>query len=269
MYIHSSFKFINQQEPIKYYKGLLKEISKVNTRRTNKFTVLSLYGALNCIDGIKYGLKTNTFIASQYGVISGVLKVAESLNDEHQIVMPFDFLNINGNNAGFIISETLNISNQNHLITSNELSFEKTVQLAFHKSKDDIEFEALIGGVDESVKNIPNYKDYIIHNELESCDGSCWIYCSNKKENSIAKIDEVKEFNSKKDLDSYISNNTFSKIEYNHIYKTTEDIEYNPSKFYGTQSASEIIDLIRSDDTNSLFVSKNTNGVYLTIKIIS
>ncbi len=273
MYIHSTYKFLHQNENGQFYKKLLKEISTINLRRANKFNVLSVYGALKCISGINYK-NPNIYIGTEYGVISGVLKVIESLNDEHQIVMPFDFLNINGNNAGFNISEAINTTGESFLTTSNNFSFEKTLQFAFHKSSINNNFEALIGGVDESLECIENYKEYVINNNLKSYDGSCWLYCSKIKENAIAKVEAIEEFISISYLNNYLENNKFNMIGLNHIAKNNKKLKLNYNNiyqnnqlyYYGTQAISDIIDLLNYTN-NVAYISQDKSGKFILIRL--
>ena len=42
MYIHSKYKFTHKNESTQYYKKLLKEISSINMRRSNKFNILRI-----------------------------------------------------------------------------------------------------------------------------------------------------------------------------------------------------------------------------------
>ena len=269
MYIHSTYQFLHKNETASFYKKLLKEISSINLRRSSKFNILSVYGAVNCLNNINYSSNTSIYIATQYGVISGVQKVVNSLNDQHQIVMPFDFLNVNANNAGFNIAKALNIDNENYLLTSNDFSFEKTLQTAFNKSKHNNKFEAIIGGVDESLTDIDNYQSYVTLNNIPSFDGSCWLYCSKIKENSIAKIDSVLEFKNKEEIENYIKNNNFDKIEYNYIEKIDKNPNYQISSIYGTQSAYDIIDLTTHNRGKLLYISKDRNGRFIAILFIN
>jgi hypothetical protein len=253
MYIHSTYKFQHANETAQYYKKLLKNISNLNLRRSNKFNVLSVYGALNCMKGIIPKKNINIYIGTEYGVVSGVQKVVKSLTETQSMVMPFDFLNINGNNAGFNISKALETQGESMLITASDFSFEQTLKLAFFKSQQELEFEALIGGVDESLEEIENFKEYISHKIEISYDKSCWLYCSNSSENALAKIESIKDFCNEEELIAYLEKKT--------SYSSVKEKYFN-----GIQNISNLIDLLK-EDKNITYISYDRNNRYILIEI--
>jgi hypothetical protein len=237
MYIHSSYKFINLNQSTSYYKKLLKEVSNINLRRSNKFDILAVYGAVKCMKEKEYSLDTNIYLSSQYGVVSGVLKVLPSIDCEEPMIMPFDFLNMNGNNAGFNISKALNTQGENILFNSNNFSFEHALKYTLNKAIHNNDFEAIVGIVDESLSNIP---------PNNTPDISSWIYLSYKKDNAIAKIEDMQEFTSTKELTTYFNNFPSYKVIY-------------------TQCVNLIEELKRK--SNFILVSKNTENNVFMIRI--
>ena len=255
MYIHSSFKFINSNEPALYYKKLVKQISSINLRRSSKFDVLGVYGACNCIDNIKYNKDLNIYLGSEYGVVSGITKVLPTLNNSDSIVMPFDFLNTNGNNAGFSISSALNTIGESMLINSNAFSFEHTLKFAYTKSLENHNFEALIGAIDESLDDIDDFNSITNINSKNTNDSSCFIYCNNIKQNAIAKIQEIEEFSSKLQLDEYLNKNNDYKI-INHIQNDLS---------FASQTAVDLINSLKKEI--KFILVKQTNISIFIIKI--
>lgn len=57
MYIHSAYKFINSNTDVKEYRKELKELSKINLRRSSKFNVLAVLGALKATNDIDLSQK--------------------------------------------------------------------------------------------------------------------------------------------------------------------------------------------------------------------
>jgi len=260
MYIHSTYKFINKNENASYYKKLLKEVSSINLRRSNKFDIISVYGACKCLENINnYSKDLNIYIASKHGVISGVLKILESFEASDNIIMPFDFLNMNGNNAGFNISQALNTNGESMLINTNDFPFEQSIKYAFSKSKNNHLFEAIVGGVDESLSNIPNYQEYLINKSDTSYDGSSWLYLNNNRQNAIAKIEEIIEFISQKELNNYLKNN----LNFEVIYSTSI-----AELTYATQNSSNLIDTLNSKQ-KFIYITKYNDSHYFIIKIIN
>lgn len=263
MYIHTSYSFTHINETVGFYKKRAKEVTILSMRRASKFNLLSLYGACKCVENTNIPLTTSIYIGSEFGVISGVNKVMHSLNEEPVIVMPVDFLNINGNNAGFTISKVLNTKGENILMMGSDLTFELTLKVAFSKSKQEKNFSALIGGVDESVETIDNYQHYIIDQGKEQYDGSCWMYCNNEKKNALAKIVAIQNFCDASSLEKYLADKTFHKIAYNFLAASQTEKEYS----YGTQSAESIIDLLECEERDLAYVSKDRRGRFMLIEI--
>ncbi len=263
MYIHSTYSFMHSNETVGFYKKKVKEITQTSMRRASKFNLLSLYGACKCMEDRVVPSNTSIYIGNEFGVVSGVQKVMESLNEESVIVMPFDFLNMNGNNACFTISKVLDTKGENILMTSSDLTFELTLKLVFYKCEENKDFTALIGGVDESIADVEQYQTYIIDQKQIPYDGSCWLYCSNDADNAIAKITAIKNFADKQCLDRYLASNYFDEISYNFLAKPALDKTY----FYGTQSANNIIDLLKSEEKHLAYVSKDRQGRFMLIEI--
>jgi len=241
VYIHSTFQFVNKNETASYYKKLLKEINPINLRRSNKFDVLAVYGACNCMINQNYEETLNIYLASEYGVISGILKVLPTLDNKDNIIMPFDFLNTNGNNAGFNISSALKSKGESILINSNNFSFEQSLKYAYFKANSQNNFETIIGAIDESLEHIENINNILDTKTTNTKDSVSFIYCNNNKENAIAEIKDIKEFSSKNSLNDYINHHK----DYNIIIYKENNL--SPS----TQTASDLINNLK---LNSNFI---------------
>ncbi len=91
MYIHKTYTLNNENQSIKTYKSALKEISKINLRRSSKFNILAVLGALQCMDNKNFSDNMGgIYVASEYGSITSVKTVLEQVS-QNSIVMPFDF----------------------------------------------------------------------------------------------------------------------------------------------------------------------------------
>lgn len=264
MYIKSIYKQVNENKSAKEYRKDLKEISSLNFRRNSKFNVMAVYGALKVLDKIKYKDNLSIYLASEYGCIEDLLKVLNQINNDESFVMPFDFLNVNTNNTGFLISQALQAVGNNINVSSEDLSFEKAFELAyfdFHFKKVD---EILVGGVDESLVNVINHNS-VINNlfNLDSKDGSSWLYINNDKRNSLAEIKHFEFFTNLEELNKYLKAidykivglNQFAKkyvselqIDKNLIYKSKNN-------FCGTYSVADIIDLLKEKEESSVYIS--------------
>lgn len=264
MYIKSIFKQVNEKQSAKEYRDQLKSMCKLNLRRNSKFNIMAIYGALNCLEDIEYKNNLSIYIASEYGCVEDLLKVLEQINSEDSMLMPFDFLNVNTNNTGFLVAQALNTLGNNVNITSEDFSFEKAFELAYFEFNTKEIKDILIGGVDESVEDISNHNS-IIHNleNSSSKDGSSWIYINDKKENSIGKIKSFEFFTNINELNNYIKTvdykiiglNQFARKYQNELDINKDLIFHNQDNFYGTTSASDIIDILNEKKESSIYIS--------------
>lgn len=274
MYIHSKYKLINSNTNIKEYRKELKEISKINLRRSSKFNILAVLGALRTTKDINFGDNLGIYIASEYGPINDVYRIMQTINEENNIVMPFDFLNVNSNNVSFYVSQALNAKGKNMLLTSQYLSFEKALQLAQFELEIDEISDILIGAVDESLLEIKNYKKYVsFANNQISKDGSCWLYLNNDKSNSLGRITNIQEFTSSKDLienikDTYtkINLNQFAKNDKNIILKFNKEKIIDSKDFFGSEGALRLLELLEYKGKH-LYIAKDVNNNYISIEL--
>lgn len=278
MYIKKIFKQINENKSVKEYKEQIKPICNLNLRRSSKFNVMAIFGALKTLQNYSYSEDLSIYIASEYGCMEDLMKVLEQINTSESILMPFDFLNVNTNNSGFLISQALNTTGNNINITSYDLSFEKAFFLAFFDLEIGNINDALIGAVDESIENIPNYNS-IIHNaqNFSSKDGSSWIYLSNTPNDSIAKVESIEFFNNLNELNLYLEKINYEIVGLNQFAKKyqkeliiDENLIFNTSdNFYGTSSAGELIDIIKEKKSSSIYISLDSKKRSYLFRIIS
>lgn len=274
MYIHKTYKFISENKKSKEYRTQLKQISKINLRRSSKFNILAVIGAINCTKEINLSSNIGIYVSTEYGPISDVQNVLKTVSEDNHIVMPFDFLNINTNNVGFYVSQALNAKGKNMVLTSRYISFEKTLSLAAFDFETKSVNDILIGGVDESLEDIENYDNYLQQSEnLESKDGSCWFYANNKKENALAKITEVEEFNdinalklSLKESYSKITLNQFAEKDEKVLSLINKDNILNTNEFYGSEGVLKLLKLMEYRGKN-LHIAKDPNNNYIKIEI--
>ncbi|RXJ85602.1 hypothetical protein [Arcobacter sp. CECT 8985] len=275
MYIHASAKILNEKKDIKEYRALLKQISSINLRRSSKFNILSVYGALLCMKNINTLGNSGIYISTENGPITDVCKVIDTVNEKDFIIMPFDFLNINVNNVSFYVAKALNFNGKNMVLMNETLGFEKTLQLAkFDLDTNDIN-EALIGAVDESVENIHNYCSYIenpLNKEIK--EGSCWIYTNKQKENNLGKIEYIKEFYSVKELIENISFDTdsISLNSFAYLDKNLSEIIKNKNIvlsniYYGCEGVLNILKIIKNKK-DTIHIAKDKNNKVIVIKVL-
>lgn len=177
-----TFQFAHESQPLAVYKGWLKEHSSLNIRRAGKFNTLALYGALNCMQGVRFSDNLGIYIVSRYGPVSDVAEVL-AMQKQGYKPTPFDFLNISGNNAAFYIAKALNANGRNMVITTQNNHLDDGMTLARLDKHLGLIDDALVGWVDESIDGILPANDRSIDaNAIDdnaaaiTPDISHWVY---------------------------------------------------------------------------------------------
>lgn len=276
MYLHLTSSIIKSNTPIKEYRELLKPLSSINLRRSSKFNILAVYGALLCLSNKELSSNMGIYIATEYGPIMDVNHVLDTVTSESNIVMPFDFLNINSNNVSFYVSKALNANGKNMVLTSQELSFEKAMQLAFFDlHSKDVE-DILVGAVDESLEDIEEYKKYT-SNVLNkaSKDGSFWFYGNASSSNAVAKIKSIQEYSDFEQIleslsftDKCISLNQFSSIDEKlkeHLKLSSNSIIHTDD-FFGCDGAVSFMELLNHKG-EAIHLAKDSHGKFMVIEL--
>ena len=253
MYIHATFNATFQNKTVKEYKQLLKEVTPQQFRRVSKFNIMAIYGALKSLEHKTYDSNINIYTASEYGCITDMNRVLKQVSNEDEIVMPFDFLNINENNVGFLISEVLKTKGNNFYITAEDVSFEKALELAYFDLCIKKTKEVLIGAVDEAIPDTNNLHSLLknIQNN-EVYDGTTWFHLSSENKNALAKIENVETFVNLEELNCFLDTLTYDYLSLNiFAQKKSSDLKIKQTKiiaqsnqFFGTYSAMYIQNLL-------------------------
>jgi len=264
MYIHHTYSINNKNENIKVYKSFLKEISKINLRRSSKFNILAVLGALQCMKEKNYSNNMGIYVASEYGSITSVKTVLEQVSQD-SIVMPFDFLNINSNNVSFYVSQALESNGKNMVLTSHDLSFEKALELALFDLELNEVNDILIGNVDESLDEINNFNKYISNvEENPSKDLSSWIYINKYKDDSLAKIEKFSNFTNINELNNLLKNTNFESIVLNqYATKQIDKLDINKNLVFSHDNihgSVNIISMLNSDKKSFIYLSMDMNN---------
>lgn len=273
MYICSSFKFIENNTDVKEYKKLIKTSCEKSFRRISKFNAMAIYGSTMALKDKSYDKNLTIYTASEYGCVESMINVLKQVTND-EILMPFDFLNINGNNVGFLISEALESIGNNFFITSEDLSFEKALESAIFDLQTNETNEILIGAVDEALDYINNHNNYISNiEEKHTKDGSVWFHLSKDKTNAISEIKELKYFSTLDELNNYLEKTSYENLALNsYAKKFQNELNINKDKiikdenefYFGTYS-SAIIESLVYKDGKSLYVGCDKNKKFYTL----
>ncbi|RXJ57880.1 hypothetical protein CRV04_05070 [Candidatus Marinarcus aquaticus] len=274
MYLHATSHVLNPLLDIKAYRTLLKPLTNINLRRSSKFNILAVYGALLCMNEVKSSQQFGVYVATEYGPIMDVHNVLNTVNMDDSIIMPFDFLNINSNNVSFYVSKALDAFGKNMVLTSEEVSFEKALQLAlFDLETKDVQ-DVLVGAVDESLEQIPHYAQYTSDVlKQPSCDGSFWLYGNLKKEHAVAQIVCIKEYENVecflKEVNlngTTVSCNQFAAC--NEALKKAAQTVLTPKAFFGCDGAVTFFELLEyKGEVYHIAQDKHGKLIVITLRV--
>lgn len=273
MYIKNYYYKINESKTAREYRKELKTISSIDLRKSSKMNVMGVIGALKVLENQTYYNNLSIYISSEYGCMEDMIKVLNQVNDPDDMVMPFDFLNINGNNTAYFISKAIDTKGSNLTTTSKDFSFEKNLEIAINDNLLNKNEEFILGCLDESLEAIPNYNEMIENLESKSInDGNCWFYITNEKEDSLAKIESLTFFENISKLNSYLETINFDKVSLNQFAKkhlnelslNKELVIENSEDFFGTSSSIEVINLINNTTAKGVYIAVDAKQrVYL------
>jgi 3-oxoacyl-(acyl-carrier-protein) synthase len=195
MFIHSTSTFLT--EPVKdghVLKDELKRYTQVHFRRVNKFVILSLIGAHQCVFGHELNRRTSIYLTTERGNLGDTENVLHQIYRKQSLPMPYNFINTMSNTASFYVSQGLNVEGRNISISSQNLSFERGLELMMADLSMGLVQNALIGGVDEAnLSELHFERKYgLSYESVRHLEGSCWLYIRSEREGAIGEISAVK-----------------------------------------------------------------------------
>ena len=199
MYIHSYSAFVSSPiDDIKIYKQEISRYTKLKFRRANKFVLLSLVGACQCVHGQAVKTDTAVYLTTENGNLGDTETVLDQLYHKHEFPMPYNFINTMSNTASFYVAQSFDILGRNLTFSSKQLSFERGLELLRSDLASGVVKEALLGGVDEGsfsksqfeTKFNRPYRDY------EMIEGSCWLLIKADNRGALGEIAAIESFGS-------------------------------------------------------------------------
>lgn len=118
-------------------------------RRINRFIQLALIGAHECrnADRVKWPGTQPIVIATGQGNIADTSQMLESVVGRGQPPMPFQFINLAGNMAGFYLAQSLGAESANTTVSQLDFPVEAALQVVAEEYRR--HGSALLGAVDE------------------------------------------------------------------------------------------------------------------------
>jgi len=194
MYIHRNSAFIGETDAdINSLKKEMGKYTQEHFRRVNKFILLALLGARQCIH--RHILETDTavYLTTEHGNLGETAAVLDEIYAAHSLPKPYGFINTMSSTAAFYLAQNLGIRGRNITVSSQHVSFERGLELLKVDFAGGAEKNALIGGVDEASLSGFDRGDRN-HHGWRMVDGSGWFYVKTEKEGACGAFTENRSF---------------------------------------------------------------------------
>jgi hypothetical protein len=93
MYIHSASAFIGEANgDLAFLKEEIRRYTQENFRRGNRFILLSLLGARQCIQQGSLDVDTSVYLTTEHGNLGETAAVLDEIYTGHSLPKPFGFI---------------------------------------------------------------------------------------------------------------------------------------------------------------------------------
>ena len=212
MFIHDAVTYIAAPAEIRDLKEELGRHTDIHFRRVSKFVLLALIGACSCI--ARHALDRNTaiYVTTENGNLADTESVLSQIYRQHSLPLPFNFINTMANTAAFYVAQGLGLCGRNISVSSQNLSFERGMELL----KTDMDMgtvrHALIGLVDEATPSASGFASSsgVTNERINQIDRSCWLYMTSKREGAIGQIAAIRSFKTQDEASGWLAGNQVS-----------------------------------------------------------
>ncbi|HAJ28126.1 MAG TPA: hypothetical protein DCG53_12935 [Syntrophus sp. (in: bacteria)] len=194
MYIHSASSFIGEETTDSIsLKEKLSSYTEENFRRVNRFILLTLLGARQCVHNHVLDFDTAIYLTTEHGNLGETASVLDEIYAAGSLPKPFGFINTMSNTAAFYLARNLGVRGRNIMVSSQHLSFERGLELLQVDFALGATGNALIGGVDEALLSriaLEEQTDRV----FKMVNGSGWLYIRPGKDGACGEISEIRSF---------------------------------------------------------------------------
>ena len=196
MFIHNASAYVTETADVKTLKEELKRHTDTYFRRISKFVLLALIGACSCAARRPLEQDTAIYLTTENGNLADTESVLSQIYRRHSLPLPFNFINTMANTASFYIAQGLGLCGRNISVSSQNLSFERGLELL--KTDMDLGFvrHALIGLVDEATASASQFaaSSGVSNAQVNQIDRSCWLYVSTESDGAIGEVTAIRSF---------------------------------------------------------------------------
>ncbi len=194
LFIHSFSSYTGAPSvDVQWLKAEITRYSPVSFRRANRFILLTLLGACQCLHGRSLAAATALYLTTEHGNLGETAAVLDEMEGDHSLPKPFGFINTMSGTAAFYLAQTLGMKGRNITVSSQHLSFERGLELLELDFAGGQERSALIGGVDEASLSGENAGEGNPR-DWPMADGSGWFYVTSEKEGACGAFKTNRSF---------------------------------------------------------------------------
>lgn len=136
-------------EPPFDIKSLLRAEGGPRLRRSNRITELALLGALRCAQGMTLPEGCGLYLGSDQGSVGDTTSLLRQIVRDGLEPMPFDFINVSSNMAGYAVAQALGLPGSNCAVARNGGALDSALELALLELAAGTVPMALVGVVEE------------------------------------------------------------------------------------------------------------------------
>lgn len=213
MYIHSASTFIGEANAgISLLKDEIRRYTQENFRRGNRFILLSLLGARQCIDQRSPEANTAVYLTTEHGNLGETAAVLDEIYTAHSLPKPFGFINTMSGTAAFYLAQNLGLRGRSIIVSDQHVSFERGLELLNMDFAQGTEASALIGGVDEA-SLYGEERGGREQRGWRMVDGSGWFYIKSEKEGACGEFRENRSFRDRVSMMRWIEERDGSPVD--------------------------------------------------------
>ena len=154
----------------------LQAVGGPRLRRSNRYIALSLLGALDCVRGQQLLPDCAVYLSSGLGNVAETVAMLQPVLCEGLAPMPFSFINVSNNMAGFTLAQQLGLHGRNLAVARRGGAFGAALELALRDLRSGRVPQALVGAVDECVWPLAAHRQRLgLAADAPLLEGSAWL----------------------------------------------------------------------------------------------
>ena len=213
MYIHSASAFIGEANAdINLLKEEIRRYTRENFRRGNRFILLSLLGARQCIQQRSLEADTAVYLTTEHGNLGETAAVLDEIYTDHSLPKPFGFINTMSGTAAFYLAQNLGLRGRSIIVSSQHVCFERGLELLNMDFAQGTERSALIGGVDEA-SLYGQERGKLEQRGWRMVDESGWFYVKSEREGACGAFRENRSFRDGQSMMQWIKERDRSPVD--------------------------------------------------------